>query len=263
MANWLSLKQLSEKRGIAESTLRGWKSLGYIETSTIDNVVMIDDESLTRFLNTYQTSSLNEEYLKELIKEKEREREVILSYYDDTLFLLKTHELYQPLFHILIKELGALITDAAQRELFLSISSGELISRVAVRHGITYSQAVKKYSSILKSLSGNTERIATYRRQRMTQLFGKYNTPDPTSISLSLICNTRACKILQDKEKIETVRELLQYTSKNGWSSLKQLRGMGNTTYNHIIDSLCKANFIVKEKEEVKLSPEISTLLIE
>ena len=30
MANWITLKQLSEKRGIAESDLRTWANLGYI-----------------------------------------------------------------------------------------------------------------------------------------------------------------------------------------------------------------------------------------
>ena len=29
MANWITLKQLSEKRGIAESDLRTWANLGY------------------------------------------------------------------------------------------------------------------------------------------------------------------------------------------------------------------------------------------
>lgn len=263
MANWLSLKEISEKRGIAESTLRSWKILGYIETSTIDNVVMIDDDSLIRFLNTHKTKGLSDEYLKELIKEKEREREVILSRYGDQLFLLKTQELYQPLFRILIKELGALIMDDMQRELFLSISSGEMISRVAVRHRITYAQAVKEYSSILENLSANTERIATYRKQRMTQLFGRFNVSDPTSIPISLICNTRACNILHVEGKIETVRELLHYANKNGWSSLKKLRGMGATTYNELIDTLCNTHFITKEDREIKLSPEIAALLIE
>ena len=49
MADWLTLKQLSEKRGIPENTLRYWKSLNYIASSTIDNVVMLDDNSVTRF----------------------------------------------------------------------------------------------------------------------------------------------------------------------------------------------------------------------
>lgn len=55
MANWLTIKQLSEKRDIAESTLRNWINLGYITSSTIDNVIMLDDDSLISYLDTHQT----------------------------------------------------------------------------------------------------------------------------------------------------------------------------------------------------------------
>ena len=129
MANWITLKQLSEKRGIAESDLRTWANLGYITSSRIENVLMIDDESLTQYLDVHQTKDLGENYLEKIIKEKELEREVLLSQCDDELFLLKTQKLHQPLFHILIQELGQLITDDHEREIFLSVSSGEPIAR--------------------------------------------------------------------------------------------------------------------------------------
>ena len=35
MANWITLKQLSEKRGIAESDLRTWANLGYITSANV------------------------------------------------------------------------------------------------------------------------------------------------------------------------------------------------------------------------------------
>ena len=60
MANWITLKQLSEKRGIAESDLRTWANLGYIASSRIENVLMIDDESLTQYLDVHQTKDLGE-----------------------------------------------------------------------------------------------------------------------------------------------------------------------------------------------------------
>ncbi len=63
MANWITLKQLSEKRGIAESDLRTWANLGYIASSRIENVLMIDDESLTQYLDVHQTQDLGENYL--------------------------------------------------------------------------------------------------------------------------------------------------------------------------------------------------------
>ena len=79
MANWLTIKQLSEKRDIAESTLRNWINLGYITSSTIDNVIMLDDDSLISYLDTHQTKGLNKESPEKLIKEKKMECEIILS----------------------------------------------------------------------------------------------------------------------------------------------------------------------------------------
>lgn len=261
MAHWKTIKQVSEKYGIAETTLRGWTKLGYITHSIINNVVMLDDESITRYLDAHQTKGLSEDSLDKLIKEKEWEREVILSRFDDELFLLKTQKLYEPLFHILIKELGQLITDDDQRDIFLTISSGEPISRVAVRHRMTYDEVVAKYSSILDKLGRNSERIATLRTQAMAP-FSKYETDNPLEIHLSRFINDRACHILL-KLEIETVHQLLQHTSKYGWPSLKRLDGMGAITYKEIINSLYNANFIVINKDKtITLSPEIATLVL-
>lgn len=259
----MSLKLLSEKHGIAESTLWGWKCMGYIVSSTIDNTVMLDEDTVIRLLNAHRTKELSDEYLDKLIKEKDWEREVILSDYDDMLFLLKTHKLYQPLFTILIKELGALITDDRQREIFLAISLGEPITRVAVRYQMTHAQAMSTYSSILRRLGENPGRISSYRKQLMKLRFSKYDAADPTKTPLSELFETHAYCVLHTEMGITTVRELLQYTAQNGWNRLKRIRGMGSITYNHIVNTLYNANFIVVEADgNIVLSPEIAALLI-
>ena len=262
MANWLTIKQLSEKRDIAESTLRNWINLGYITSSTIDNVIMLDDDSLISYLDTHQTKGLNKESLEKLIKEKKMECEIILSHLDDELFLLKTQSLHQPLFHIIVQELGQLITNDTQREIFLAISTGEPISRVAVRQNMTYQETMEAYSNILKKLSENTERIATYRNRTMASLFGKYNTDNPTNIPIRRLFNERACNVLH-KLEIATVRELLQFTYQYGWGRLKRLEGLGKTTYNEILNALYNANFIVFcEDKSIALTPEIAAFVL-
>ena len=262
MANWLTIKQLSEKRGIAETTLRNWTNLGYITSATIDGIIMLDDDSLTSYLDAHQTKGANKESLEDLIREKELECKMILSRLDDELFLLKTQRLHQPLFHIIIQELGQLITNDSQREIFLAISTGEPISRVAVRHNMTYQETIEAYSYILKKLSENTERIATYRNRTMTSLFGKYNMDNPTDIPINRLFNERACHILH-KLEIETVRQLLQFTYQYGWSRLKRLEGLGKTTYNEILNALYNANFIVfSEDRSIILSPEIAAFVL-
>lgn len=262
MANWLTIKQLSAKRGVAESTLRSWITLGYITSSTIDDVVMLDDESLTYFLDAHQTLGLDKDSLNQQIKEKEQECEIILSRLDDELFLLKTQGLYQPLFHTLIQELGHLITNDTHREIFLSISSGEPISRVAARHQMTYPETTAIYSSILEQLGKNPSRIATYRDRVLKFLYGKYDTDIPTNLPLTRLIGDRACHILH-KQHIFTVEQLLSYTSRKGWASLKRLEGMGSTTYNEIINSLYNANFItLHEDKSIELTSEMATFVI-
>ena len=94
MANWLTPELLSRKYGIPESTLRSWKCLGYIVSATIDNEVLLDEDSLNRCLNAHKAQGLQEGYLEKIIKEKKQEKEVLLSQFDDELFLLKTQKPY-------------------------------------------------------------------------------------------------------------------------------------------------------------------------
>ena len=192
MANWITLKQLSEKRGIAESDLRTWANLGYIASSRIENVLMIDDESLTQYLDVHQTKDLGENYLEKIIKEKELEREVLLSQCDDELFLLKT------------QELGQLITDDHEREIFLSVSGGEPIARVAKRNKMAYAQVATCYSSILRTLGEHKGRIATFRSRTMELMFDKCNTVTPVNTPLSNLVGAHAYNVLSLSAKTET-----------------------------------------------------------
>lgn len=261
--NWMTLKQMSERHGIAESTLRIWKSSGYITSSTVDNVVMLDEESLTRFLNTHQTKGLSPGELEKLIKEKELERDVLLSKLDDELFLLKTHKQHQALFHVIIQELAALIMDRNKREVFLAISRGEPIARVAKRYRMTYEQALTAYNSILETLSENTERIATFRPQTIDRLFGKYNVENPANVHLKQVFKGHALTVLHLHARFNTVGELLQYTSLHGWRSLRRIKGLGNTTFIQIIKTLEEAHFVMQQEDgTIGMTPLLAKLLL-
>lgn len=259
----MTIQKMAQKHGIDESVIRGWANLGYIVSSRINNVMMVDDDSLTRYLDAHKSKGLSEGYLEKIIKEKVLEREVLLSRFEDELFQLKTQALYQPLFHTIIEELGGLITDDHLREIFLAISHGEPISRVAVRYQMTYAQAITTYSSILRKLGEHPERIATYRNRVMNDLFGKYGMDNPLNISLEKIVDCHAQNVLKTEAEIITVRDLLQYTSEYGWNKLKSIKGMGRITYEHVIKTLYNANFIVVgEDKSITLSPEIAAMVI-
>lgn len=261
MTNWLSPKLISKRRGISESTLRTWQCLGYIVSSTVDNEVMLDDDSLTRYLNIYKTKELTPGYLEKIIQEKELEREVLLTQFEDELFLLKTHKKHQQLFHILIQELGQMITDARLREIFLAISSGDPISRVAIRYEMTYERTLVTYQSILNNLSKTKGRIAALSNRAPTSLFCQYNIDNIMSMPLTNIIHFHAYSILHKEAKISTIRELLSYTSQNGWKSLKKLHGLGGATYTRMICALQNVELItVGEDGSIELSPELVTV---
>lgn len=262
MANWISLQQLSQKRGIEESTLRNWKNLGYVASSTVNDVEMLDDDSLTVYLNALQTEALDQESLENAIREKRQEYEILLSRLDDELFLMKTQRLHQKLYHVIMEELGHLIIDKSLRDIFLAISAGEPITRVAKRHKKTYEETMDSYSDILNQLSANTERIVTFRESGIEFFFGRFNSSDPTDVSLENFLNLHAIFILR-KYNISTVRQLMDFTLTHGWTQLNKLSGLGKITYNEILLALRNAHYItIDESGHVEWSPIISALIL-
>lgn len=263
MANWFTLQKMSEKRGIPESALHEWKNLGYIGSSIVDNIVMLDEDSLIHFLDNYQTLALGQDSLSKIMKEKELEREVILSQLNNELFLLKTQALYQPLFHIVIQELGRLIINKQDREIFLTISSGQPITRVAAQYNMTYEATLETYRLILKELGKNPERIATYRNQTMKFLYGRFNAEDPTNVPLSKLLPERICRVLLREGEIQTIYQLLKFTSEHGWDKLRRFTGLGDMSYDEITKVLQHNNFIDLHKNgSITLTPEIAALVL-
>ena len=263
MAEWLTIKQVSEKHGIPESTLRCWKNLNYIASSTVDDRVMLDEEDVIRFLDTHQTNTWNEGALKEIIHGKEREREGLLSQMDDELFLLLTLKRHQPLFHAVIGELGALITDEKIREIFLAVSYGEPISQVAERHGMSYAKILKTYGDILNKLDENTQRIFSKYGQTIKRLCWKFNIDNPMNIPLSQILELHAYGTLNFSEGIVTLQELLEFTEKWGWRRLKNIKGIGNVTYKQIIKTLRNEGIITIDSNGIiEVIPEIAAIMV-
>ena len=263
MAEWLTIKQVSEKHGIPESTLRCWKSLNYIASSTIDDRVMLDEEDVIRFLDTHQTNILSEGSPQEIIHKKDTKRETLFSRMDDEAFLLPTLKRYQPLFHAVIGELGALITDEKLREIFLAVSYGEPISQVAERHGMSHAKILKTYDDILNKLDENTKRIFSKYGQTIKRLCWKFNIDNPMNIPLSHIFELHAHAALNNSKEIKTLRELLEYTEKRGWRRLKNIRGIGNVTYKQIINTLRDEGIITIDSNGIiEVIPEIAAIMV-
>lgn len=178
-------------------------------------------------------------------------------------FLPTTLKLHQPLFHVIIKELGALINDKNRREIFLAVSHGEPIRQVAKKHGMSYAKVQKIYSDTLSKLSENTERIVSKYGETTKRLRWKFHVDTLMNIPLRDFFNLRAYDALVTSEGIRTLYELLDFTTKWGWRRLKNIDGVGRVTYEHIIETLHKEGIIKIDADgEIKLIPEIDAILL-
>ena len=100
MSNWLTTKQMSERRDIQEAILKNWANLGYITSSRIDDQLFLDDESLDAYLEAHKRLGLEAGYLSKIVEEKKLERDFIISKYDDLLYVLRTQTTCKPLYEI-------------------------------------------------------------------------------------------------------------------------------------------------------------------
>ena len=257
MSEWLTVKEMSEKYGIDESNFHEWSKSGCITYFTMGDEKMLDDESFIRYLNEHKVNGLGDEALIQSVKEKELQREMTLSRLEDEVFLLQTHSRYPSLFPILIQELGACILDKCQREIFLAIASGEPVSRVAIRYGMTYDVTVIVYNSVVEKLARNTNRIMTL-RQLATGEQRPVDVNNPMEILLTDILEYRVWIVLHKRKKMRTLYDLLEFTTRHGWMELQRITGIGKPRYEYIIKELSKKDYITVGKDGVI---EVSTKL--
>lgn len=247
MSHWLTAKQMSERHGVQESTLKSWANLGYITSSRIGEQLFLDDESLAAYLEAHKRVGLEMDYLSKMIEEKKLERDFILSKYDDLLYVLRTQKACKPLYAIIIRELAQLIIHPEGRDIFYSISIGEPIEKVACRHRITYDRALQIYNSHLKGLKLRKNMLATYRKRAIDARFlslvedrKKVNLEQDEEIlnlSIRKVADTRLANVLHNKE-IRTVKELFEVVSLGGWKSILGIEGVGKTSYYRLLSKL-------------------------
>lgn len=261
MADWLTIKQMSGKYGIAESHLGEWSNLGYITYFTMESEMMLDDESLVQYLNRHKINGLNEHSLARVVEEKELRHKAIFAQLKDELALLKVQSRYSLLFHILIQELGTLIVDDRERGIFLAIASGEPVFRIAQRYDMTYDTVVMVYNSMIDKLDSNPTRIATL-RQYATEEPKPMQIHNPVDILLLDIFSYNIWIILSKRGKMRTLYDLLQFATRYGWPELRTIAGIGDNIYESVIHLLCiRAYITIGEDNEIEIKPEIKVFL--
>lgn len=185
MANWATIKQLSDKMGIAESILQQWAKQNFITHSTIGEIMMIDEESLNNFLDVHKNQLLNDESISRLLKKREQEREAMISQLDNDIFTLKALDVYHPLAKILLQELCKLINDEFYRGILMAISMGEPIEEIGEFYQLKRQQTKEAYDSAFDELKKNKMRIGLYRNMLTKSLLEKYMAVPPSETPLT------------------------------------------------------------------------------
>lgn len=259
---WLVLKLISEKHGTPIGTLRYGNSLNDVTSFVIDDMARLEEEDVSHLLEAHKTGTLNDETFSKIVYGEEAEKEAPLLESEHDSFLLTTLQLHQPLFYMIIKELATFMNDKDRREIFLAVSHGEPILQVAKKHRMSHAKVQKIYSDVLSKLSEKTERIVSKYGETIKRLCWKFNLDTPMNIPLLHFFNLRAYDALANAG-IKTMYELLEFTAKWGWRRLKNIDGVGNVTYKHIIRTLQEEGIIkIDAHGEIKLISEIDAILL-
>lgn len=248
MSYWLTVKQMSERHGIPEPTLRYWVDLGLITSSKIRSQQFLDNESLMSYLDAHKRAGVSEGYLSQIIEEKRLEKEYVLSKYEDELYVLKTQALCAPLFKIILRELAQLIPHSEHRALFYAISMGEPIDRIAERHHMTYDKAVKLYSTLVEGLNDCRNEPIEDKKQIEESLTEPQPQVKIPLIPLVKLVNTRTRNVLRAYD-ISTIGQLLQYVQKHSWEDVQNMAGMGEISYTQLIEKLHELKIITQIPE--------------
>lgn len=70
MSYWLTIKQMSEKYGVSDVTVRHWMEQGYVAYSKVNAVTLVDEDSFKSCLEAHKRPGMDKDYLGRMVKEK-------------------------------------------------------------------------------------------------------------------------------------------------------------------------------------------------
>lgn len=242
MTNWITLKSASLRYGVSSETVLEWIKDNRITGSCIEDLWLVDNDSISHYLEIHKTLDSQQQYLDKQLAERREEIDLLIAHYDDSAFILKSLLTLTPLFHYMAAELATLIPEDDKRDLFLSVVNGESLEEIALRRFTTYDKTVCEFAGIIKSLAKHRDFIKLYPEKSDTETLRLLKTNLD-----KLALNFRIKNCLHASE-IYTVRDLLLYIKHgNGLRSLLRMRNFGTQSYYILLDSLREHGIIDKE----------------
>lgn len=159
MADWMSVKSISDKYGISESRVLGWIRECEITSSTVGSVVLIDDESVQRLIgNEKRLARLTTNY-EQLCGKFERRIEAELEKDEDTALKMRLFDDFAPIVRRILSMVVSGLSTKEQK-LFNSAFAASPLSKVAARMGFdSVCEYIKEFRKTLSDLPASTNEI--------------------------------------------------------------------------------------------------------
>lgn len=166
MTKWITLKQAAAKYETDARNIQNWGKSGAITVARIGETWMVDDSSVTSYLeNNKKTETMKEELLS-LQEEYKSQIANCIETNDERLFLLKAGKGITSLFRMMINELAGLLECREKREIFVSITKGESVNSIAQRMGLTNNKVSSLYAMALREVSRKYVRSRNLRNEK-------------------------------------------------------------------------------------------------
>lgn len=203
---------------------------------------LVDNDSISHYLEIHKNLASQQQYLDNELAERREQIDLIISRYDDTVFVLKNLVALTPLFHHMAAELATLIPEDNKRRLFLAVVKGESLEEIALNRLSTYDKVVCDFIGIIESLTKQQELIKIYPEKPNADTIRMLNTE-----IYKLVADFRVRNCLQSTE-IYTVADLLSYIKHGGGlKALLKIRNFGRMSYYILTDCLREHGIIDKE----------------
>lgn len=171
----IRLEDAAKKYSVTPTTLREWGRLGVIVMTRRIGVLLFDDNSIKSYFDLQDKLKEHEEYLEKMLTEKEKEVSDTIAVYDDYLFSMRSLERTLKIFPVIINELALIINDEKTRDIFLHITLGKDIYRIARKYSLTYDRACAIYVHAINVIEKRSGLIIKY-KNRIVELGKKVRT---------------------------------------------------------------------------------------
>lgn len=153
MTKWITLKEAAAKYETDSRNIQNWGKNGAITVARIGETWMVDDSSVTSYLeNNKKVENMKEELLS-LQEEYKSQIANCIETNDERLFLLKAGKGITSLFRMMISEMAGLLACREKREVFESITQGESVNSIAQQMRLTYDKVSSLYEKSLREVS--------------------------------------------------------------------------------------------------------------